>query len=91
MDEIEEMRLYLQETLGIPIAVRRLGEYEIDGCPYCGGCHLYDLEPGHVEAQCDDRGIEIFIGGRGFIPNYGFTIYHYEERDGEYMLIDHKA
>lgn len=47
--EIEEMRLHLLSE----IALRRLGEYEIERCPYCKEPHSHGGAPGHRVAHCD--------------------------------------
>ncbi|CAB9511918.1 expressed unknown protein [Seminavis robusta] len=74
----------LEDMRGIPVALRRQGGTEIK-CPYCGKMHYHPPGSGHNEAQCDedDRcSVGIVVGERSFVPNYGYTIVEYLEKDG---------
>jgi hypothetical protein len=78
---LEQMRLYLQELYGISIVVRKQGT-TIVKCPCCSKMHDHGPQPEHHVALCEVNGIGIVIGERYFVPNYGYTIYEYRERDG---------
>jgi hypothetical protein len=85
---LEQMRLYLQQYSGYPIALRQQGATKI-ACPYCGDEHEHGPEPGHYVAACDKREALIVIGTRSFIPNYGYQIISYRVRDdGNNELLD---
>lgn len=76
--DLKQMREYLQEYYGIPIALREQGARSVS-CPYCLKRHRQGPGAGHRSADCDDndRGMKIVIGERHFVPNYGYTIYEY--------------
>ena len=81
---LEDMRGYLQAYYGIPIVLRRQGDTKIK-CPYCGKKHEHAEGSGHHEAPCneaDRHNIAIIVADRSFVPNYGYTIVEYIERDG---------
>jgi hypothetical protein len=54
-------------------------------CPYCMKTHFHEPQQPeiHHESGCDDNdrygGLGISIGGRFFVPNYGYDIYKYRE------------
>ena len=84
---LEQMRLYLQELYGISIVLRKQGT-TIVKCPCCSKMHDHGPQPEHHVALCEEadrckvNGIGIVIVERYFVPNYGYTIYEYRERDG---------
>ena len=79
--DLEQIRQYLQELYGIPVALREQGVTVID-CPYCGELHDHGLQTGHQVASCDVRhGVGIVLGGRYFSPKYGYRIIRYKEGD----------
>ena len=86
---VEDMQMYLQDHYKIPIVLKMEGETTIT-CPFCMKQHSHD-ETGHCKAGCADEdrynGIGLFISGRYFIPNYGYTICEYKEVDGVNELI----
>jgi len=73
-----QMREYLQEYHGIPIAIREQGS-PIVSCPYCYNNHEHDpAEQAHVTAGCIDdnpNGFGIIIGEKHDMPSYGYTMY----------------
>jgi hypothetical protein len=77
----DQLRNYLQELYGMPVAVRMEESLPIK-CPYCMQTH--DCEPGagHHIAQCTYGGTEISIGTRSFIPSYGLTVFEYKNEGG---------
>jgi len=83
---LEQMREYLQEHYGIPIALREQGANTVQ-CPYCHGKHRA-TETGHQEAGCeDDFGSGIVIGNRHFVKNYGYTVAEYIRGDKANELV----
>ena len=80
---LEQMREYLQDYYEIPIALRQQGTTNIE-CPYCGKKHDHGQQPGHHVAGCagSEYGTGITVKERFFVPNYGYTIFEYEEGDG---------
>ena len=86
---MEGMRLCIQEDRGIPVVLRKQGETYVK-CPYCLKKHNHAMNPGHHKAGCSDGdrfSVGITIGDRYFVPNYGYTIVEYEEKDGVNTLI----
>ena len=86
---LERMQVYLQEYYGIPIVLRRQGDTKVK-CPYCGKIHEYPEGSGHHEAQCDEESrysTGIVVGDRSFVPNYGYTIIEYIEKDGVNQIL----
>ena len=49
---LEQMREYLQQHYGIPVALREQGTNTVQ-CPYCHGKH-HATETGHQGAGCKD-------------------------------------
>ena len=84
---LEQMREYLQEHYGVPIALREQGANTVQ-CPYCHGKH-HATETGHQEARCeeDNFGSGIVIGNRYFIKNYGYTVAEYIRGDKTNQLV----
>ena len=85
---LEQMREYLHGCYGIPIAIRKQGTTVVV-CPFCNKKHEHEPESGHHTAGCedDDRYIGITIANRQFVPSYGYTIFEYEEGEGNNKLI----
>jgi len=85
-----QMREYLQEYHGIPIAIREQGS-PLVSCTYCYNIHEHDpAEQGHVTAGCiDDNpyGFGIIIGEKHFMPSYGYTIYEFRDNNEVNELI----
>ena len=71
---LEQMRKYLQEHHGIPMALRKQGTATIM-CPHCGEKHEHGSEAGHYGAGCTSECGGIVLGERFFVPNYGYTIF----------------
>jgi hypothetical protein len=73
----EQMRHYLQEYHGIPIALREQGATDIT-CPFCHKQHFEYPGAGHHVAQCEpSEWRPITINGKSYVPGYGYTIYEY--------------
>jgi hypothetical protein len=87
---LEEMRLYLQDCYGTPIALRQEGTTSIN-CPYCLKIHEHTGPPGHYMAGCEmaDRynGSGIVIGQRHYVAGYGYKIYDFKEKKGVNHLL----
>jgi hypothetical protein len=79
---LDQVQDYLQGYHGIPIVLRKEGTTSIKCC-YCLENHDHMGPPGRYIASCDDRnnGSGIVIGERHFIPNYGYKLYDFKERD----------
>lgn len=73
---LEQMREYLQDYYGIPIALREQGIMTVT-CPYCLKAHEHGFVTGHEEALCENPEMGLTIGMRNFIPSYGYTIFEY--------------
>ena len=73
--DTDQMRDYLQQHYGIPIALKEQGATAVT-CPYCKARHP-STEAGHQGAACEDNGAGIVIGGRFFFRNYGCTVFTY--------------
>lgn len=89
---LDQMKECSQETLGVPVALRRQGT-TIVKCPCCLKMHDHGPQPGHHVAGCDDHlrnGVGIVVGERHFVPNYGYTICKHRETDGVNELADHE-
>jgi hypothetical protein len=87
---LDQMREYLQEHHGVPIALREKGKTVIK-CPHCQRLHDHGAQPGHHRALCDDKerdALGLVVGDRCFIPNYGYIIYKYKSSSGINKLID---
>ena len=86
---LAQMRDYLQETYGIPIVLRKVGTSEVTCC-YCKGVHKHD-HAGYNTAGCDDEtrfnGSGITVGDRFFVPNWGYHIIEFEDKEGVNRLI----
>ena len=68
-----------------PVALRQQGNTVIK-CPYCGKMHEHAGGSGHHEAQCSEN-VEITIDDRSFVPNYGYTIVEYVQKDGVNQIL----
>jgi len=73
---LEQMREYLQDYYGIPIALREQGVTTVT-CPYCLKVHEHGFVTRHQEALCENPEMALVIGMRNFIPSYGYTIMEY--------------
>ena len=76
----EQMKEYLQQHYGIPIAIKEQGTTAVT-CPYCAATH-HSTGSGYTEAVCKDHDwTGIVIGDRSFVPNYGFTVFTYTKKE----------
>jgi hypothetical protein len=74
---IEQMRYYLQEYHGVPIALREQGATDVT-CPFCHKQHFEHPGAGHHVAQCEpSEWSPVTINGKSFVAGYGYTIYEY--------------
>ena len=83
---LEQMRQYLQELYGVPVALREQGATVID-CPYCRELHDHGLTTGYQVASCDVRHGGIVVGERYFARNYGYQVYEYKEGGVNQLII----
>lgn len=82
---LRQMREYLQDYYGIPIALKEEGANAIT-CPYCGELH-YTARSGHQEAACTRDTGRIIIGDRYCIQNYGYTVVTYNSAEQRNQVI----
>jgi len=85
---LRQMRLYLQDTMGVPVAIRKVGGTTVE-CPFCFKLHRA-AATGQQVAACDEatmKGVTLVVGGRSFRPEFGYTVYEYIERPNVNTLV----
>lgn len=81
---VAQMQKYLQESYGIPVVLRKKGTTMIK-CPHCNKGHDHGTDTGHTPGLCHERerySVTLTVGDRAFVPNCGYVIFEYEEKNG---------
>lgn len=87
---IDQIREYLQQYCGRPVAMREKGSTMLDKCPYCTRRHESELETGYQPALCNgDDSNGITVNGRQFRTGYGLIVFEYETKDDVNEVIGH--